>query len=372
MTFVTFKTRKGMSMLYVIIVMTVVFGFASLAMDYGKVQLAKTQLRTAVDSSARHGVQWVSGGKTTALPAVNAAAADNTVNGQPISFTNAQIDIGSWNHQTRVFTVNGTPRTALRVTNSASVPLALGPAIGMQSCTVRASAVAKCVPLAVCGYSGFSFKNNTFVGSYNSAVTVNPTQASASSNAVCVSNGYIGEQNNGDIRGSCIVGPSGSVDPGFSITGGTQTLASAVPVLSDPAWSPTGNPGGVPANYTVSANTTLPSGTYWFTNLVVNRPLTFSGPATLYVNGNIDLNDLLIAYQGVPNNLRIYQLGASRTFDGKNTLKAVIIAPRSAFTAENVFNFYGACVFDTITVKNNCAFFYDESVGMVTGVGIVQ
>src|SRR5687768_12864121 len=98
MTFVTFKTRKGMSMLYVIIVMTVVFGFASLAMDYGKVQLAKTQLRTAVDSSARHGVQWVSGGKTTALPAVNAAAADNTVNGQPISFTNAQIDIGSWNH----------------------------------------------------------------------------------------------------------------------------------------------------------------------------------------------------------------------------------------------------------------------------------
>lgn len=361
-----------MAILYIIIVMAVVFAFASLAMDYGKVQLAKTQLRTAVDSCARYGVQWVSGGKTTALPAVNAAAADNTIDGQSITFSNAQIDIGSWNYTTRVFTTNGTPRNAIRLTQSKAVALALGNQIGMSTCTVRASAVAKCVPLAVVGYSGFNFKNNTFVGSYNSSVTTSPTQASASSNAVCVSNGYIGEQNNGTIKGDCIVGPSGSVDPGFSITGATQTLTSAVVAPSDPAWSPAGNPGGVPQNYTVSANTTLGPGTYWFTSLTVNKPLNFSGAATIYVNGNIDLNDPVVAYNGIPSNLKIYQIGANRTFDGKNVLKAVVIAPRSAFKAMNSFKFYGACLFDTITVMNNGEFFYDEQVGMVTGVGICQ
>src|SRR5688500_14101457 len=103
MTFVTFQTRKGMSMLYVIIVMSVVLGLGSLAMDSGTVPLAKTRRRTAVGWSARHGVQWVSGGRTAALPAVNAAAADSADNGQPISFTTAQIDRGSWNHQSRVF-----------------------------------------------------------------------------------------------------------------------------------------------------------------------------------------------------------------------------------------------------------------------------
>ena len=361
-----------MSMLYVIIVMVVSFAFASLAMDYGRVQLAKTELRTAVDSAARHGVQWVSGGKTTALPAVNSAAADNTVNGSAITFTNAQIDIGSWNYQTRVFTVNGAPRTALRVSNSASIPLALGDQIGMTACTIRASAVAKCVPLSIVGYSGFAFKNNTFVGSYNSSVTLTPTQASASSNATLVSNGYIGEQNNGTVKGDCIVGPSGSVDPGFSISGATQTLTSAVPVLSEPSWNGGGNPGGVPNNYTCSSTTTLPGGSYNFTKLTVNAALTFSGPATIYVNGNIDLNAVVNTYQSIPSNLKIYQIGPNRTFDGNQVLRAVIVAPRSKFTADNNFKLYGACVFDTITVKNNCDFFYDESIGMVTAIGIVQ
>ena len=49
--------RRGASMLYVVTVMSVMVGFASLAIDFGRVQLAKSELRTAVDAVARYALK---------------------------------------------------------------------------------------------------------------------------------------------------------------------------------------------------------------------------------------------------------------------------------------------------------------------------
>ena len=99
-----------MSILYVIVVMSVMFGFASLAMDYGRVQLAKTELRAATDSAARYGVKWVSN-KNNAFGHANLAASDNMVNGQPFSVASGDVEVGYWNPQSASSRPTPTRRT---------------------------------------------------------------------------------------------------------------------------------------------------------------------------------------------------------------------------------------------------------------------
>jgi Flp pilus assembly protein TadG len=367
--------RRGFAALYVVIIAVALFAFASLAMDYGSVQLAKTELRIATDNAARYGVKWVSGGKSKSLGYANTAAADNTIRGQSLSISSGNFDVGSWNTTARVFTANGSPRNAVRVSTSVQVPLAWGNFIGRSTCTVRASSVARCMPVGFVGLNSVDFKNNTYIGSYDPSVLTNPTQLTANSNASLASNGSIGAMNNGNIKGDVYVGPGGTVASGWTITGGTSTLASAIPAPADPAWNPVGNPGATPAAYT---NTTdgavLPGGTYWFTSFTTanGRALSFTGPATLYVNGNIDLGGNLTAYQSLPSNLKIYQIGAGHTFTAGATVVAHIIAPNVDFTTRNNFKLCGMCVFKTITVKNNGEFFFDETSGAVEALAIVQ
>ena len=365
-----------MSVLYVGIVLVAVFAMATLAMDYGRVQLAKTQLRIAVDCSAKYAVQWVSSGATTALAKANDAAADNKVDGNTITFGSGDVTVGYWNSQTRAFTANGRPRTALRVNNTATIPLALGQMIGKDNSRVRASSIVNCTPMSIVGLSGIAFKNNTLAASYDSSVQKNPNASNYNSNVTLVSNGYIGEQNNGNVKGDCITGPSGSVDPGFNVSGSSVKQSNAITAPADPPWNPAVNPNGLAQNnYTHGNNTPLPGGTYWFTGtLRLNAKLRFNGATTIYVDGNVDQRADIEAYQQTPGNLKIYVLGASRTWNTTNdvSITAQIVAPRCDFTSINNLNFYGACIFNTITTKNNAELFFDEQLASVANIAIVQ
>ncbi len=40
----------------------------------------------------------------------------------------------------------------------------------------------------------------------------------------------------------------------------------------------------------------MPGGTYWFTSLTISNQLSFSGAATLIVNGDVNLSSSLYAY----------------------------------------------------------------------------
>ena len=125
-----------------------------------------------------------------------------------------------------------------------------------------------------------------------------------------------------------------------------------------------------------SDNGTLAGGTYWFNSLTINGTMSFSGAATIYVNGNITFGNggTLTAYQSIPSNLRVYQIGADRLFETNNnaSITAIVIAPRSDFVSKNNVVFRGACVFDTIECKNNADWFFDETAGEVTALAIVQ
>jgi hypothetical protein len=289
------------------------------------------------------------------------------VNGLTHTFAAGDVQVGSWNEQTRVFTNNGTPRNAVRLSTVAVVPLMLGNVIQKPSVTVRATAVAKVAGRGgMTSLNGFEFKNNGFVGSYDSSLTTTPTEASAGGNVSLATNGNIEFQNNGTINGDLLLGPGGSVDGGWTITGTTTNQNTAIVPPAEPAWAPAANPGSITnGDYTHTGGTLL-GGTYWFTSLTVNAPLTFSGPATVYINGNVTMdanNSPITAYNSRPANLTIYQIGPDRTFTAKNntTITAVVIAPRTAFEAQNKIDFYGQFVFSSVLLKNTANFFFDES-----------
>ena len=145
--------RRGMVMVYVIVSMVVMIGFCSLAVDFGRVQAAKTELRAAADAAADAAAACLPQGSSTAQSAAIAIAGKNMVDGTALSLTTSNIVIGSWNTSTRTFTSGGsaddvTTYQAVQVAasrsaaNNNAIPLMFGTIIGMPTCNVTATAVA--------------------------------------------------------------------------------------------------------------------------------------------------------------------------------------------------------------------------------------
>jgi hypothetical protein len=345
-------------------------GLCSLAVDWGRVQIVRGELRLSADAAARYGASGLPDGAAVVRARAKDAADDNTANNTPVVLADADIELGNWAKPTKTFTPNLSPLNAVRVTarrtGANAVPLVFARALGKTSSNVQASAVvsyrADPMTMGFIGLNSISFQNNSFIGSYRSGVIKQPAEGYSTGKAVIGSNGLIESKNNGVLAGGLVLGPGASVIS-TPAQGTTTHLDAPIPVPDDPAWNPSGNPGGVSQSYSTSSPATLPGGTYWFTSLTLGGDLNFNGPATVYVNGNVTINGGdITAYQQVPSNLRIYQLGNDRTFTANNNFSMVgqVSAPRTDFVAKNNITFYGTALFRTIDTKNNADIFLDE------------
>jgi hypothetical protein len=318
---------------------------------------------------------------TAVQNAVVAAALADKADGHGIVVDpNTDIDFGTWSNGT--FTVlSGAARTSanairVRCAHTAAkgngVELFFGALIGISSSDVTAQGTAKGTQMGYAGfigYAGITAKNNEFAGGYKSSVTTTPTQASADSNMRMGTNSFILGFQNDILDGDPILGPGATVI-GFAVQGTPIFQGSAIPTPAMPTWSPGTNPGSIPQAYTASSNTTLPGGTYWFTSLTINANLTFSGPAVVYVNGNVNVGGVLTAASGIPADLTIYQYGNNTFGDSASnglTITAKVIAPGSNLVANNNLYFAGSGIFNTILTKNNALFYYDETQGAADG-----
>lgn len=143
------KRRRGVAVVYVVVVLGVMLGFCSLAVDLGRVQTGKTELRRAADSAARAAIAnlYTNTGPTAA--AISMAAA-NKCDGTAVTLTGANIQVGIWNSSTKTFSTNGsanntTTYSAVQVTTSQNIPLLFGMVIGRSTCTVNATSTAALV-----------------------------------------------------------------------------------------------------------------------------------------------------------------------------------------------------------------------------------
>jgi Flp pilus assembly protein TadG len=137
--------RRGMSLIYITAAVVVMMAFASLGVDLGRVQMAKTELQRGADAAARYGAQGLSVGSTRARDNAIAVAAQNMADGAAITLTNQDVQTGYWNSTTKTFTANGSPRNAVRVsarrTGANAIPLLFGRVVGVNSCRVTSVAI---------------------------------------------------------------------------------------------------------------------------------------------------------------------------------------------------------------------------------------
>ena len=89
------NNRKGIGLIYSVLVLLVLCAMASFAVDMGRVVLAKNQLRSAADASALAAANLVLSNQTAARSAAVSTAKSNNVDGSPcgamISLQRAQL-----------------------------------------------------------------------------------------------------------------------------------------------------------------------------------------------------------------------------------------------------------------------------------------
>ncbi len=149
-----------MAMIYVMVSLVAMLGFCSFAVDLGRVQTAKTEIRRGADAAARVAAAYLSqqtDGSTSGPVQTNAEAIarSNKVDGSPLVLADSDVVIGSWD-TTRtppVFTKAGSPDplngiySAVQVSTVRQIPLLFGSIVGARTCNVTAKSTAALVAI---------------------------------------------------------------------------------------------------------------------------------------------------------------------------------------------------------------------------------
>lgn len=102
----TSRNRRGSAIVYLAVALPVLCGILSLCVDYGLVQLTKTELQTAADAAARYAATGLDGGGPAVVRArAAAAAAQNKATLRSGDLQSAmRVEFGVWDASTRTFT----------------------------------------------------------------------------------------------------------------------------------------------------------------------------------------------------------------------------------------------------------------------------
>jgi Flp pilus assembly protein TadG len=373
--------RAGGVLLYTILCLPLCLALALLAMDYGRVQLTKTELRRACDGAARYAVTGIGDG--TALSKAQWIASQNPVSEQPLGFTSADVEVGSWDTATSTFTAGGMRLNAVRVSSSRTVqPLfaeVLG--VGPKQITVRAVAKFNVTGFGVVGLNGIYMAGNTTASYWSSG---GPPLAG---NGNVGSNGNIYLGGSSTINGDAYYGPSKSVSGG-SVTG-TKTVLTTP--LSFPAgdaspYSPSNNDNNYVPNWATPASSfklgsnkvlSLPGGNYYFNNFDIDGggELSFLGPATIYCYGTFSMSGNTSTSSSKPGNLKIIMVPnpyngdppGSVTVSSSAALYATVYAPQSAVSLSGTGDIYGSVLGLYVSMTGSSAIHYDMSLDVNNG-----
>jgi hypothetical protein len=149
--------RRGTILIYCTVALTAFVGLCSLGVDYGRVQLVKTQLQTAADASARAGAGRLLEGPDVAFFAARWCAKKNEADGTLVNIdAREDIEMGHFDKPSKTFThhdfydpaqtnaIHVIARRTLERGNA--VTLSFASMIGQRTCNVTAEAIAMLVP----------------------------------------------------------------------------------------------------------------------------------------------------------------------------------------------------------------------------------
>lgn len=143
---------RGATLVLCVVLLFLLFGMASLAVDFAGVQYVRSQARLAVDAAARDAAGGLQASVNTATQRAKDAAQRIDVGGEALVLSNQDIEFGTWDPSTKQFEVlTGSKRsgaTAVRVTGrlteerNRSVPLAFGRVVGFDQVEITVEAIA--------------------------------------------------------------------------------------------------------------------------------------------------------------------------------------------------------------------------------------
>ena len=140
------QDRKGVGLIYSIVILLALTAVASLALDYGRVQMVKTQLRAAADAAARAAAHDVPFDQGLAKADAVAYAQKNLADGTPVVLDPSDITIGYRDTTARTFAAtvpSGKTANAVQVfarrlkSRNNGVPLIMANVLGFGSCNVQ-------------------------------------------------------------------------------------------------------------------------------------------------------------------------------------------------------------------------------------------
>ena len=98
------RRRRGAVLVYAILGMTTLLAVASVAVDWGRAQVAKTQLVAATDAAARAGAAALARSPSDAIADAKWAASLNSVDGSGLKLKSSDIELGAWDTRMLTFT----------------------------------------------------------------------------------------------------------------------------------------------------------------------------------------------------------------------------------------------------------------------------
>jgi Flp pilus assembly protein TadG len=374
--------------------MIVLCGMVSFAVDMGRVVIVKTQLRAAADAAALGAAQYVLYDQAQARSVAVSTARANVADGAPVVIDpNLDVELIRWDESTRTYQPASSSvkpnavKVAIHRTNARgnAVNLPFARMIGWNTCDVHGAAIAMASPqrFAAVGLDFITMGGNS-TNAYRSNA-INAAGNSFTAKGDIASNGDITLTGSTVVSGNAWAGVGKRVLGANHVTGTSSNVSSP---LIYPAEDP-GNAATVNDNYSMPStairNTVdidlgnqnsvrAPGGTYYFRNLTMGAgsELNFTGPATLYLTGNLSLGGHAITNGDLPKNLRIVLLspGSKVSLSGGTDLFADIYAPLSAITISGNGDIYGSIVGKSIAMSGEAGIHYDMS--LVGGVRLVK
>jgi Flp pilus assembly protein TadG len=382
--------RRGISIVLVGFLLVVLVGFVSLAVDIGRVRLARAQLQTAADAAARSGAWSLPVSSDDVKLEANAASLNNpcisTASGGAredagvLLDTDKDIHFGVWDNTKRTFTElfdnSGTTQDERRAANAvrvvatryksrnAPVKLLFAPVLGVFYSELDCTATAY--------ITKGPDKDFGFVGL--NGVSSNGNKAIINGGVATDGDFNLG---NGDIVGYARPGITGKINqgPNSNITGWTANLdyklAPLYPIIqSAPAGALTIPKGskGKPATLIGGPDAAHPA---IYTGTVPSS-FTVSGYVRIYATADIDLKSINVTWTNpatidpvtTPSRLEYYMTGNKVKTVGGNGNTACychVYAPQCDVTLGGGGNFYGWAIGKTLSFTGNSSFNYDNS-----------
>lgn len=143
---------RGVIAVFAAVLLVVMLGMIAFAVDIGYLSLARTQLQAAADSAALAAAATTNQPRSETETVAKQFAAYHIVGGRHVQLASKDIEYGTWDVNTRVFTPSAQAGNSVRVTtrtdpdNGGGTNLFFGRLLDLASVNQTASAVATCNP----------------------------------------------------------------------------------------------------------------------------------------------------------------------------------------------------------------------------------